>query len=336
MTVNRALPTTTTDPGGVSGTSYADQVAEEVEALWRIGIEPLTSVAGTNTITATPLITGTGFAAYETGNRFSLIPAATNTGAVTVNVAGRGAKSLKDASGAALDAGALVSGTLYVIEYDGTDFRVTSAPDVEIGAKINALTAKTTPVDADTVVISDSAASNVGKKVTIANLKAALNSGLTLVGEDEPTSDVSSISETGLSAYRDVTVGFALHANSSGTSISLQARASGGTWRTIYTTPSTFGVSGGKLIGSLHIYNFGRSNNIKLISGNVVVTDSSNLDRSDALDPSATTTATAIFHVASWSEQWDEFQAVPSTGSFEGSSSDQRAYVAYWGEGEGD
>lgn len=45
-----------------------------------------------------------------------------------------------------------------------------------LGAIIAGLTAKTTPVDADTFVLADSAASNASKKVTWANIKATLAS----------------------------------------------------------------------------------------------------------------------------------------------------------------
>lgn len=44
----------------------------------------------------------------------------------------------------------------------------------QIGPKIKAATAKTTPIDADLLVISDSADSDKTKKVTIAEMKAIL------------------------------------------------------------------------------------------------------------------------------------------------------------------
>lgn len=55
----------------------------------------------------------------------------------------------------------------------GSDATVTNA---SIGAVLTAATAKTTPVDADTIPLTDSAASNALKKVTWANLKATLAS----------------------------------------------------------------------------------------------------------------------------------------------------------------
>jgi hypothetical protein len=49
---------------------------------------------------------------------------ATNTGASTINVNSLGAKSLKRPDGTATQAGDIVSGQLYIINYDGTDFLI--------------------------------------------------------------------------------------------------------------------------------------------------------------------------------------------------------------------
>ena len=72
----------------------------------------LTSVSGTNTIvgTATPT------PAYTVGQRFTFVPAATNTGATTLNISSLGAGAVQFA-GAALAGGELVAGmpvTVYV------------------------------------------------------------------------------------------------------------------------------------------------------------------------------------------------------------------------------
>lgn len=62
---------------------------------------------------------------YYTGMVIDFKPDATNTGAATVNVCTLGAKSVKASDGsAALTAGALVSGKIYSIWYDGTNFRM--------------------------------------------------------------------------------------------------------------------------------------------------------------------------------------------------------------------
>ncbi|MAZ17875.1 MAG: hypothetical protein CL535_16290 [Ahrensia sp.] len=329
MTVNRQLRGSG-DPAAES--TYVDEVKEEVEALWRIGVEPLTSVAGTNTITASPLVSGTGFAAYAAGNKFSLIPANANTGAVTINVAGRGAKAVKTAAGNALTGGEMLAGTLYQIEYDGTDFRL-AAGGYDLGAGINGATSKTTPVDADEFVLSDSAASNVAKKVTLAELKAIFGGGWTLVDEIEPTSDVASISKTGLSAYRDVKITFAMQTSGPSGTLSIQARSSGGTWRTFFDVG---GSSGATLIGELTIANFGRNNNIKIVSGAIYAINNGLVDRSDAVVPAATSANIGIARAVTWSEKWDELRFVPSSGNIEGSTADQRAYAAFYGQGDGD
>ena len=62
----------------------------------------LTSVAGTNTVTAT----ATPTPAYTVGQRFTFIPAVTNTSAVTLNISSVGAGAVQ------LDGGALTGGEL--------------------------------------------------------------------------------------------------------------------------------------------------------------------------------------------------------------------------------
>lgn len=88
----------------------------------------LTSVAGTNTITATASPVPT---AYTSGTKYTLVPANTNTGATTLNVAGLGAKNIF-AGGAALVGGELVVSVPVLIEYDGTQFNIVNgAPFVD-------------------------------------------------------------------------------------------------------------------------------------------------------------------------------------------------------------
>ena len=61
--------------------------------------------------------------AYTTGATFEFIAAATNTGAVTINIDGLGAKDIKLNSTVALSGGEIVSGQVVVITYDGTRFQ---------------------------------------------------------------------------------------------------------------------------------------------------------------------------------------------------------------------
>ena len=66
--------------------------------------------------------------------------------------------------------------------------------------KFQSLTSKTTPVDADSLPIVDSAASNVLKRLTWANLKAAIFGGGTLTGEVNLGENAGLIYDAALSA----------------------------------------------------------------------------------------------------------------------------------------
>jgi len=84
----------------------------------------LTSVSGTDTITAsaTPAIT-----AYAAGQTFRFIPANANTGAATINISGLGAKSVTKYGTVALTANDLATNVVYEILYDGTQFQIIGA-----------------------------------------------------------------------------------------------------------------------------------------------------------------------------------------------------------------
>jgi hypothetical protein len=99
-------------------------------------IHLLTSVSGTNTITAsvTPTLT-----AYALGQAFRFIPANTITAAVTININSVGAKNIyKNASGGlvALAANDLIANNIYELRYDGTQFIVTNVSSYAQGADI--------------------------------------------------------------------------------------------------------------------------------------------------------------------------------------------------------
>lgn len=80
----------------------------------------LSSVSGTNTITATG---PNSMTAYAAGQMFKVVPAATNTGATTVNINAIGAKNVFS-GGAACVGGELVASVPALIVYDGTQFNL--------------------------------------------------------------------------------------------------------------------------------------------------------------------------------------------------------------------
>ena len=83
--------------------------------------DKLVTVSGTDTLTGsvTPALT-----AYAAGNLFSFVVANTNTGAVTINIDGNGAKAITRTGSTALVAGDMVAGQVALIEYDGTRFQL--------------------------------------------------------------------------------------------------------------------------------------------------------------------------------------------------------------------
>lgn len=112
----------------------------------------IATVSGTDTLTGslTPAL-----AAYATGNLFSFVAVATNTGATTINLNSLGAKSITKSGTTALAAGDLVSGQVYLIEYDGTRFQLINPSSVSGVSSISfgstGLTPSTTTSGAVTV-----------------------------------------------------------------------------------------------------------------------------------------------------------------------------------------
>ena len=73
------------------------------------------------TVTLAPVIT-----AYAAGQKFSFIAGAANTGGVTININGVGAKAITKVGTTALVANDILSGSLVEVEYDGTRFQLIS------------------------------------------------------------------------------------------------------------------------------------------------------------------------------------------------------------------
>lgn len=83
----------------------------------------LSSVSGIDTIVASlsPALT-----AYGAGQTFRFVAVGDNTGAVTININGLGAKAITKSGTTALSAGDIKSGSVVQISYDGTRFQMVS------------------------------------------------------------------------------------------------------------------------------------------------------------------------------------------------------------------
>ena len=114
------------------------------------GATQIATVTGTDTLagTLTPAPT-----AYAAGNLFSFVAVNTNTGAATINLNSLGAKSITKLGSTALAAGDIVSGRVYLIEYDGTRFQLIN-PSASSVASFSAGTTGFTPSTATTGAVT--------------------------------------------------------------------------------------------------------------------------------------------------------------------------------------
>lgn len=121
----QTTPTANIPLGGFKITNLgAGTVASDAARLSQVQNSTTTtliSITGTDTITGTVSPTLT---AYAIGQVFSFVVAATNTGAVTLNINSLGATAVTRTGAVALVAGDMVTGQVAIVEYDGTRFQL--------------------------------------------------------------------------------------------------------------------------------------------------------------------------------------------------------------------
>jgi len=146
------------------------------------GATTIATVSGTDTLTGSLI---PAIAAYATGNLFSFVAVATNTGAATINLNSLGAKSITKSGTTALAAGDLVSGQVYLIEYDGTRFQLINPSSVS--ASVSSISFGSTGLTPATATTG---------AVTVAGTLAVVNGGTGVTTSTGTTNVVLSNSPT--------------------------------------------------------------------------------------------------------------------------------------------
>lgn len=149
----------TGDPGRTAFTKINDNFNELYSSqIAGTGYIQLSSVAGTNTITATA---SASFAAYAANQLFAFVAAGTNTGATTINVSAKGAKTIQKIGGTALVAGDIVAGSAYLLVYDGANMQLITQTTVQT-SQIQALAVTAAKIANNTITATQIANNAVG------------------------------------------------------------------------------------------------------------------------------------------------------------------------------
>lgn len=158
---------------GGTGAVTASVARTNLAAVGQNGTETLIgSVAGTNTITGvvTPAITS-----YVAGQTFKFIAAASNTGAVTINLNGLGAKAITKAGNTALEFNDILINAAVQIIYDGTQFQLTSG--ASSGAKLGVIYENSQTISTSYTITSGRSGHSVGPITIASGVTVTLPSG---------------------------------------------------------------------------------------------------------------------------------------------------------------
>ena len=151
----QTTPTANLPMGGFAHTGVADATVRAMYGtagqIQDSAFTFLTSPAGTNAITATASL---GMSAYVTGQRFFFVAAATNTGAVTLNINAIGVKSVTKNGTTALVAGDIAINAVVQVVYDGTQFQLLNPAAAANVSSFSAGTTGLTPSTATTGAVT--------------------------------------------------------------------------------------------------------------------------------------------------------------------------------------
>lgn len=172
------------------------------------------TIAGTDVITGTMSPTLT---AYAAGQLFYFVAGGANTGAVTLNIDGLGAKAVTRDGSTALAGGDINSGEIVVVIYDGTRFQMINAANsfgnttingtLTVTGKSNLAEVSSPSINASVAVINTLTAT--GASAASANVGTAVVTNLVATGASIASANVVNLQATGASVA-SVNAGVAL------------------------------------------------------------------------------------------------------------------------------
>ena len=177
------------------------------------------SISGVDTITGslTPALV-----AYAAGQRFEFVSAGANTGAVTININGLGAKSITKLGTTALAAGDIPSGALVQIVYDGTRFQLTNLAAQTVATLDAGVTTTTQALYDNSTKIATTAYADRAVRGVIQSISASVGSNALTISASALTLD-----------FRSTTLG-------------------SGTVTTVSGTPANLVISSGSTLGTVN------------------------------------------------------------------------------------
>lgn len=167
------------------------------------------------------------------------------------------------------------------------------------------------------------------------NVTTSSGGGWTFITSQQPTSDVTTVTFTGLSGYRHIKIVAVYNssANDSSPTLAVSGRVSGGTYRDTAARLVGNATANLKVIfATIEITNFNSTDVYKMVELQLDTIAATTLDNTSAIHDGggSATLAPSGFSAVFYQEVWDDVKLTASIG-IEGSTAGQRGYFYVFG-----